>query len=81
MSNEQDWHTEVYKGFEVHVTPLTRADGRWDFSVRIAQPGEDAGSASELSASAGDDADYPDAKAALEAGFDKGYAMVDTLLG
>lgn len=82
MAYEQDWHTDVHKGMEVHVTALARSDGGgWDFSVRIAYPGEDAASASELTAQAGDDADFSSAEAALEAGFQKGYAMVDQLLG
>jgi hypothetical protein len=82
MSYRQDWQADIYKGMEVHVTALDRGDGKgWDFSVRIAQPGEDAGSASELALEAGDDGDYPSAQAAVEAGFRKGYAMVDELLG
>jgi len=82
MNDGQDWQTDVYKGLEVHVTALPRTDGAgWDYSVRIAQPGEDAGAASELTAEAGDDADFPSAQAAVQAGFEKGYAMVDALLG
>lgn len=82
MTYEQDWQTDVYKGAEVHVTALERGNGKgWDFSVRIAQPGEDAGAAGELMEQAGDDGDYPSAQAAIEAGFRKGYAMVDALLG
>lgn len=82
MEHTQDWHTEIYKGMEVHVTGLARDESRtsWDYSVRIAQPGEDAGSASELAAQSGDDADFPSEEAAIEAGFIKGYAMVDQLL-
>lgn len=81
MSYEQDWHTDVYKGMEVHVTALAReGEDSWDYSVRIAQPGEDASAQSELTEQAGDDADYPSAEAALEAGFEKGYALVDKLL-
>ncbi len=82
MESGQDWHTESYKGLEVHVTALPREDGaaRWDYTVRIAQPGEDATSESELTAESGDDADYPTRDAAVEAGFLKGYAMVDQML-
>ncbi|TFW03380.1 hypothetical protein E4K72_12565 [Oxalobacteraceae bacterium OM1] len=78
----QDWQTDFYKGMEVHVTALPHANDpqRWDYSVRIAQPAEDAGTASDLTASAGDDADYPTPEAAVAAGFEKGYAMVDRLL-
>ena len=80
MNDGQDWHTESYKGMDVHVTALPRDDGRWDFTVRIAQSGEDTGSASELTDRSGDDGDYPSENAALEAGFVKGYAMVDGLV-
>ncbi|HJV82871.1 MULTISPECIES: hypothetical protein [Oxalobacteraceae] len=82
MENGQDWHTESYKGMEVHVTALPRDDkaSRWDYTVRVTQPGEDASSESELSAESGDDADYPSRDAAVEAGFVKGYTMVDALL-
>lgn len=82
MAYEQDWHTEEYKGMEVHVSALPRDDegASWDFTIRITQPGDDAGSASELTAQSGDDTDYPTEERALEAGFAKGYAMVDELL-
>lgn len=78
----QDWQTDFYKGMDVHVTALPHENkrARWDFSVRIAQPGEDAGSASELAASAGDEADYATPEEAISAGFAKGYSMVDALL-
>lgn len=78
---KQNWHTEAYKGMEVHVTALLR-DGRvssWDYTVRVTQPGDDASSESELTAESGDDADYPTEEAAVEAGFVKGYSMVDAL--
>jgi hypothetical protein len=82
MAYEQDWQTDLYKGMEVHVSALARDDTRksWDFSVRIAQPGEDASSESELAAESGDDANYPSKSAAITAGFARGYAMVDALL-
>lgn len=82
MAYEQDWHTEVYKGMEVHVTALPRDDAgtRWDYTVRIAQPGDDAASQSELATQSGDGKDYATEEAALEAGFANGYAMVDELL-
>lgn len=83
MTYEQDWNTDSYKGMEVHVSALARDDEhvRWDFTIRIAQPGDDASSASELTAQSGDDANYPTKEAAIEAGFAKAYAMVDQLLG
>lgn len=82
MERPQDWHTEEYKGMEVHVSALPRDEGgsSWDFTIRITQPGDDAGSESELAAQSGDDGDYPTEDAAVEAGFVKGYAMVDELL-
>lgn len=81
MAYEQDWHTEEYKGMEVHVSALPRDDAgsSWDYTVRVTQPGEDAGSQSELAAQSGDDADYATEEAALQAGFVRGYAMVDVL--
>jgi hypothetical protein len=77
----QDWRTEFYKGMDVHVTALPRdaAGSGWDYSVRVSQPGDDAGSESELVAESGDDADYPSEEAAVQAGFAKGYEMVDRL--
>jgi hypothetical protein len=83
VADEQEWHTEIYKGMEVHVSPLPHggSDDLWDYTVRVAYPGEDASSASELSARSGDDQDYPSKKAAVEAGFAKGYSMVNQLLG
>lgn len=82
MEPQQDWHTESYKGIDVHVTALPRDDARssWDYTVRIAQPGEDTSAESELTAESGDDADYPSEEAAIEAGLLRGYAMVDELL-
>jgi hypothetical protein len=79
MPTPQDWRTEVYKGMEVHVAALPHdADATlWDYTVRIAWPGEEAASESEIIAKAGDDADYPDKEAAIAAGLRKGYAMVD----
>lgn len=82
MNQRQDWHTEFYKGMEVHVTAIPREDAlhRWDYTVRVAQPGDDSTSESELVAESGDEHDYPSEKAAIEAGFAKGYAMVDHLV-
>lgn len=81
MEENQDWHTEAYKGMEVHVTALPRGEGAssWDFTVRVTQPGDDSTSESELTAESGDDAAYPSMDAAVEAGFVKGYSMVDAM--
>jgi len=83
MSYEQNWRTEFYRGMDVHVSALPRDDARatWDYTVRIGQPGEDAASISELMATSGDDAEYPNEAAAVQAALRKGYAMVDALLG
>jgi hypothetical protein len=82
MAAEQDWRTESYKGMDVHVSPLPHdgSDSLWDYTVRVSQPGDDPGAESELVAQSGDDADYPTPEAAVEAGFIKGYALVDQLL-
>lgn len=84
MTNDQsqNWQTESYRGFDIHVTALPHADrrGLWDYSVRIAQPGEDTSAQSELTAESGDDADYVCAEAATAAGLVRGQAMVDALL-
>ena len=82
MNDEQDWHTEFYRGMDVHVSALPHDEkhSAWDYTVRISQPGDDAGSASELAAQSGDDADYATREAAIEAALAKGYAMVDALL-
>lgn len=81
MEPKQDWHTEAYKGMEVHVTALARdaSQASWVYTVRVAQPGEDAGSESELTAESGDPTGYLSEEDAVEAGFVRGYAMVDAL--
>lgn len=81
MADQQDWHTESYKGMEVHVTALPHGSAGllWDYSVRIAWPGDDSTSEGEILAACGDDADYPSPAAALEAGFVKGHALIDAL--
>lgn len=81
MEQHQDWHTEAYKGMEVHVTALARDASCtcWDYTVRVTQPGEDSSSESELTAESGDDADYGSEDAAVEAGFVKGYSMIDAM--
>ncbi len=81
MAHEQEWHTESYKGMEIHVTALPHAASGtlWDYAVRVAWPGEDPTSESEIVGKSGDDADYPTRQAALVAGFVKGHALVDAL--
>lgn len=81
MKQDQDWRTESYKGLEVHVTALLKDERAkiWDYTVRVTQPGEDAASESELTAESGDEADFPSEEAAVEAGFVRGYSMVDAM--
>lgn len=81
MDKQLNWSTELYKGMEVHVTALQKEKRaqRWDYTVRICEPGVDATAESELVAESGDDADYASQGAALAAGFARGYAMVDGL--
>ncbi len=81
MEQQQNWSTELYKEMEVHVTTLQKENtpNRWDFTVRICEPGVDATAASELAAKSGDDDDYFCMNDALAAGFAKGYAMVNEM--
>lgn len=78
----QDWQTEVYKGFDVHVSALLRDDGsrKWDYTVRVSEQGVDSSAESELVAESGDDADYESKEQAVEAAFVRGYAMVDKMI-
>jgi hypothetical protein len=81
MDIQSNWSTELYKGMEVHVTALQKekAGKKWDYTVRISEPGVDATAESELVAESGDDADYSSQGAALAGGFARGYAMVDQI--
>jgi hypothetical protein len=81
MVDGQNWRTEEYKGMDVHVTALRHGsdNSKWDYSVRITDPGVDSSALSELTASSGDDDDYPTEEAAVQAGFAKGYKLVDLL--
>ena len=83
MAEQQSWTTELYKGLEVHVTALKKnastSEKSWDYTIRICEPGVDATAESDLLTAAGDDGDYESAEAAVAAGFQKGYALVDEL--
>lgn len=81
MDIQSNWSTELYKGMEVHVTALQKekVGKKWDYTVRVCEPGVDATAESELVAESGDDADYSSQGAALAAGFACGYAMVDQI--
>lgn len=81
MDIQSNWSTEFYKGMEVHVTALQKEKARkkWDYTVRICEPGVDSTAESELVAESGDEMDYSSQGAALAAGFAKGYAMVDQI--
>jgi hypothetical protein len=82
MKPDQEWRTEEYKGLDIHVSalPHEKDRGKWDYTVRVAQPGADAAAAAELAAGSGDDDDYPDAEQAIAAGLRRGQAMVDRLV-
>lgn len=82
MQKSQDWQTESYKGMEVHVCAVQHDGGEdsWDFEVRVAQPGEDAAYESELTAETSEGVALPSREKAIEAGFAKGYALVDKLV-
>lgn len=81
MAAQQDWQTESYKGMDIFVTALPHqgSDSLWDYTVRVAWPGEDAASEGEVVGSSGDESDYPSREAAVQAGLQKGYALVDQL--
>lgn len=81
MADEQDWQTESYKGMDIFVTALPHEGSAslWDYTVRVAWPGEDATSEGEVVGKSGDDGDYPSREAAVQAGLLKGYALVDQL--
>lgn len=79
---DQEWRTEEYKGLAIHVSalPHEKERGKWDYTVRVAQPGADASAAAELAAGSGDDDDYSDVEQAIAAGLKRGQAMVDRLV-
>lgn len=81
MAAQQDWQTESYKGMDIFVTALPHegSDSLWDYTVRIAWPGEDVASDEGVVGKSGDDGDYPSREAAVQAGLQKGYALVDQL--
>lgn len=82
MTSEQNWRTEEYKGMDIHVSALPhgKEEGKWDYTVRIAQPGVDAGAAAELAAGSGDDDDFSSPEQAITAGLRQGQQMVDKLV-
>lgn len=81
MTDRQNWRTEEYKGMDVHVTALPHKamNGKWDYTVRITDPGLDSSANAELASASGDNEDYVSEDAATEAGFVAGYALVDRL--
>ena len=82
MQPAQEWRTEEYKGMDIHVSALPHEEdgNKWDYTIRIAQPGADSSAAAELAAGSGDDDDYYDREQAIAAGLRKGQAMVDRLV-
>jgi len=83
LNQEQSWRTEEYKGMDIHVSALPhgKEKGKWDYTVRVAQPGADASSAAELAAGSGDDDDFSSPEQAITAGLKRGQIMVDSLVG
>lgn len=80
MTAQQSWRTEQYKGLDVHVTALPHGDTKkWDYTVRVTDPGADSSALASLAAGSGDDDDFSTEEAAVQAGFVKGYALVDKL--
>lgn len=86
MTDQQSWRTEEYKGMDVHVTALPHGNAKskwdkskWDYTVRVTDPGVDSSAMSVLAAASGDDHDYSTEDDAVRAGFAKGYALVDML--
>jgi hypothetical protein len=81
MAVPQNWRTEQYRGMDVHVTALPHGSTqKWDYTVRITDPGADSSSLSSLTDDSGDDDDFSTEEAAVQAGFMKGYALVDKLM-
>ncbi len=80
MTVRQSWRTEQYKGVDVHVSALPHGDTKkWDYTVRISDPGADTSSFSALTDGSGDNDDFSSEEAAVQAGFRQGYALVDKL--
>jgi hypothetical protein len=81
MLTEQSWRTEEYKGMDVHVTalPHDRSRSKWDYTVRVTDPGTDSSAVGALATGSGDDGDFLTEEAAVEAGFARGYVLVDKL--
>lgn len=80
MTVRQSWRTEQYKGLDVHVSALPHGDTKkWDYTVRISDPGADSSSFSTLTDGSGDDDDFSSEEAAVQAGLRQGYALVDKL--
>jgi hypothetical protein len=81
MVSEQSWRTEEYKGMDVHVTalPHDRSKSKWDYTVRVTDPGTDSSAVGALATGSGDDGDFLSEEEAVEAGFAKGYTLVDRL--
>jgi hypothetical protein len=81
MISQQSWRTEEYRGMDVQVTalPHDRTQRKWDYTVRVTDPGTDSSTISALATGSGDDGDLLTEEAAVEAGFAKGYVLVDRL--
>lgn len=83
MTERQSWRTEEYKGMDIHVTALRHGDdnSKWDYTVRVTDPGVDSSALGALATESGDDDDYLTEEAAVQAGFARGCSLVDRLVG
>ncbi|MHA6913933.1 hypothetical protein ACQUJO_12430 [Ralstonia pseudosolanacearum] len=90
MTVEANWRTELYKDFDVYVLAIpraARASGKaaksaalWDFVVRVCESGADPTAVETLVAHSHDERPLPTRGAAEDAGFARGYGLVDVLL-
>lgn len=89
MTVEANWRTELYKDFDVYVLAIPRAArpgkaakpaAQWDFVVRVCESGADPTAVETLVAHSHDERPLPTREAAEDAGFSRGYGLVDVLL-
>ena len=91
MTVQSNWRTEFYKGFDVYVLAIPRAErasgegatapSQWDFVVRICESGADPTAVETLVAHSHDERPLPTRAHAEDAGLIRGYGLVDALLG
>ncbi|MFP3889972.1 hypothetical protein [uncultured Ralstonia sp.] len=93
MGVEANWRTELYQDFDVYVLAIPRAEraagkgkakpapAQWDFVVRVCESGADPTAVETLVAHSHDEHPLPSREDAEDAGFARGYGLVDGLLG